>query len=449
MISTNSIPNQFRDLFAGYVENQGGLAMVRKGASTGMTFGLNEGESSSTVIARYRRTDNSQIVPQYEFQNRLRPMFGKGKSHPPSIGDHPDFAHLKGTNLEEFCAVTTLFMDMEGSTRLNLLYPPSDVARIKNAFIQMAIEVVKAFDGHVHRIMGDAVMAYFGGTGVRPESSGIDAINCASVLQALVRESVIPYLEDEGFGNEFGIRIGVDYGPEDRVLWRSYGFPGMEEVTATSFHVDVASKLQHAAGRHEVVIGGSLRELLDFPEQLLAIKTVVRNGVNEPRPYLRPNLTDENGRPINYPQHVLVWDKYLECSPLGGLKRLSPTADILKVTATIHSTRHGEREGLFVPGGTLGGKSKSVCFNIAKLPFLPQLPYVVKCIVENHGEEARLSGKDFGNHEKVYEVLTQGQHQDIDHWEDLAYRGLHYLTVEIRKKGGDLIARRKFGVYVE
>ena len=73
----------------------------------------------------------------------------------------------------------------------------------------------------------------------------------------------------------------------------------------------------------------------------------------------------------------------------------------------------------------------------------------MKCIVENHGEEARLSGQDFGNHEKVYEVLTQGQHQDIDHWEDLAYRGLHYLTVEIRKKGGDLIARRKFGVYVE
>ena len=54
-------------------------------------------------------------------------------------------------------------MDMEGSTRLNLLHSPSEVARIKNAFSRMAMEVVKAFDGHVHRIMGDAVMAYFGG----------------------------------------------------------------------------------------------------------------------------------------------------------------------------------------------------------------------------------------------------------------------------------------------
>lgn len=439
--------NHFRGLFAEYVSAQGGLQMV-KNADASVQLPMRAGDTSS-LQARYHRNDELQIVPQYKFQNLLRPLFGKGESHPPSIGDHPDFEHLRGTDLEEFCPVTTLFMDMEGSTRLNLLHPPSDVARIKNAFIRMAMEVVKAFDGHVHRVMGDAVMAYFGGKNARSESSAIDAINCAAVLQLLVRVSVVPYLEKEDFGNDFGIRIGVDYGPEERVLWRSYGFPGMEEVTATSFYVDVASKLQNAASRHEVIVGDSLRELLDFPEDLLATKVVIRDGEEEQRPFLLPNLTDGSGNPINYRQHVLRWDKYLECSPVADGLQTGAPATKLQVTATIHATREGVSEGAFISGSTLGLKKKAVCFRIAKLPFVPQLPYVVKCIVENHGSEALQADKGLGNHETSYKVHKQEDHKDILHWEDLAYCGLHYLTIEVRKKCGTLIARRKFGVYVE
>ena len=447
MMNTQSIPTQFRDLFAEYVSGQGGLAIVKNAGTEAKSFSL--AEDTTSLKARYHRREDVQIVPQYKYQNLLRPLFGKGESNPPSIGDHPDFEHLRGTDEEEFCPVTTLFMDMEGSTRLNLLHSPSEVARIKNAFIRMAMEVVKAFDGHVHRVMGDAVMAYFGGKETRPESAAIDAINCAAVLQLLVRMSVVPFLEKEGFGNEFGIRIGVDHGPEERVLWRSYGFPGMEEVTATSFFVDVASKLQHAAGRHEVIIGGSLRELLDFPDELLSTKVVVRNGKEELRPHLCPNLVDEDGKPINYPQHVLKWDKYLECSPIVGGLQSESTAGVLNVTATIHTNRQGNFEGSYVSGSTLGLKEKAIRFRIAKLPFVPQLPYTVKCIVENHGAEAQQAGDDLGNHVSTYEVLKQEDHKDIFHWEDLAYRGLHYLTVEVRKKCGTLIARRKFGVYVE
>ena len=153
--------NQFRDLFAEYVSAQAGPRMVKNAGTGVQSFSL--AEDTSSLKARYHRIDDVQIVPQYKYQNLLRPLFGKGESHPPSIGDHPDFEHLRGTDLEEFCPVTTLFMDMEGSTRLNLLHSPSAVARIKNAFIRVAMEVVKAFDGHVHRVMGDAVMAYFGG----------------------------------------------------------------------------------------------------------------------------------------------------------------------------------------------------------------------------------------------------------------------------------------------
>src|SRR5262245_53531860 len=101
------------------------------------------------------------LSEHFEIQQELRPLFGKGAPVPPSIGDHPDFVHLKGTTDVAFAPVTTLFMDMEGSTRLGLIYEPQQVYQIKNAFIQTTIDIIKSFDGHVHRIMGDAVMAYF------------------------------------------------------------------------------------------------------------------------------------------------------------------------------------------------------------------------------------------------------------------------------------------------
>ncbi len=265
MITSTSFPGEIRSLFQEYVDGQP-KPYVEKFARA------ERPEGRLATKAGPVATKVGPIVPLGKVQRLLRPLYGKGEPHPPSIGDHPDFEHLRGTDLEEFRPITTLFMDMEGSTRLNVLFKPSEVAAIKNAFIRMAIEAVKAFDGHVHRIMGDPVMAYFGGTSVRHGVAAIDALNCTALLQLLVRNSVIPFLQRHGFDEGFGIRVGLDHGPESKVLWRSYGYPGMEEITATSFHVDVASKLRHAAGRHQVMVGDSLREFLDFPDELLTVR---------------------------------------------------------------------------------------------------------------------------------------------------------------------------------
>jgi adenylate cyclase len=245
---------------------------------------MNDAGQGSLTKTANRHGDSAdfgdvEIIPLYSIQNLLRPLYNKGEAQPPDIGDHPDFRHLKGTHNRIYCPITTLFMDLEGSTRLNLIYSLEDVQRVKNAFIRAAIEIIKSFDGHVHRIMGDAVMAFFGGMEVSSECASVDAINCAAVLQLFAEQVVRIDLGDEGLADPFGIRIGIDYGSEEKVLWSSYGYPGMDEVTATSFHVDIASKLQHSAGRNQVMIGQSLKEILDFPDDLLDIKTVQKDGV--------------------------------------------------------------------------------------------------------------------------------------------------------------------------
>lgn len=99
-------------------------------------------------------TSSTQLVPQFSIQHFLRPLYDKGPPSPARIGHHPDFLHLAHTEGTERHAITTMFMDLEGSTRLSRFLELEDVYRIKNAFIRAAIEVVHSFDGHVHRIMG-------------------------------------------------------------------------------------------------------------------------------------------------------------------------------------------------------------------------------------------------------------------------------------------------------
>ncbi len=354
--------------------------------------------------------------------------------------------HLKGTDVEEHCPVTTMFVDLEGSTRLGRLYPPTEVKRIKNAFIQTAIEVVKSFDGHVHRIMGDAVLAFFGGKQSKPHEAAIDGVNCAAVLQALVKQSVLPFLANSGYPDAFGIRIGLDYGPKNDVMWSSYGYPGIEEVTATSFYVDVASKLQSAAGRNRIMLGESLRGFLDLHADLLDVKTVTSGGQIEKVPHIMPNFSGKDGKPINYRQHLFEWEKYLEFSPLATYLPTNKGQPTFGVTATIHHEKNGPYLGQFYPTATLGPKDGWLCFSIPVTGLPLKLPYRVRCTVENHGSEAGAKN-EFDNHVKNYDVKVPAEHRDILHWESLAYRGLHYLTVEVRN---DYVRwSSKFGVYVE
>lgn len=436
---SKNLQQQLGDLYRQYVNDAGQGSLIKSGDYR------NDGTDFS----------QTEITPLYSIQSLLRPLYNKGEPKPPDIGDHPDFRHLKGTSDQIYCPITTLFMDLEGSTRLNLLYSLEEVQRIKNAFIRAAIEIIKSFDGHVHRIMGDAVMAFFGGMNVSPECAAVDAINCAAILQLFVEQAVRPILSSEGLDDPFGIRIGIDYGSEENVLWSSYGYPGMDEVTATSFHVDVASKLQHSAGSNQIMLGQSLKEFLDFPDDFLDIKTVQKNGKEVPKIYLEPNHTDHHGDPINYKQFLLNWNKYLLFSPfVQRNKNLSLVGanepKTIPISVEVCSKKNGINEYNYKSCSTLIYKEKCLLFRM-NLPYMPMLPYTVKFIVENHGEEARednsQTDKPYGNHTTIKRVNTQKEHDNLMHWEYTKYRGLHYMIVEVHTHQG-LSHRTRIGVYV-
>ena len=281
----------FREAFDSYLPSR----TVRKAATSAVL--------SCDSINAVSFEEHMPAVPAQEhgLQQLIRPWFGKtGTNHTP-IGPHPDFAHLAGSDETQFQHVTTLFVDIENSTRLSLLYDLPTVVSIKNAILRAASEIVRALDGHVHRFMGDALMAFFGRADVSKEDSALAAVNCAAVLRLFMEESVIPGLERHGIdARDLGFRVGIDYGDDDQVVWASYGYNQVHEVTATSFHVDVAAKLQARASRNQVMFGANLLDHLDFPDQFVQIKTRQKNGESISIPHLVPNLTKADGTPLNY-----------------------------------------------------------------------------------------------------------------------------------------------------
>ena len=388
-------------------------------------------------------------VRQHSLQQYLRPAYGKGRPEPRTIGNHPDFDDLSGTQLARICPIVTMFMDIESSTRLGLWYDGEEVAWIKNAFLCTAIELVHAFDGHVHRIMGDAVMAFFGGQDRKVEDAAIDAINCASMVWFFVKSTVIPTLKQEGYDEDFGIRVGVDYAPQ--AYWCSYGFPGVEEVTATAFEVDAASKLQHSAGRNQIMLGQRIQEFLDLPEVVTAVKQVQRNGELVREPFLLPNHRLRDGKSNNYQQVLLRVEEYLKCSPLANEvaeaingQRFQP----LSVHMNLHKERGQPAMKEYCSSSFILPKDHSIKFELS-LPFQPRLPFTVEFAVENHGKEAREHrGDNMGNHKTERKIIKYLPRQIITHWEDLKYRGLHYMTITVRD-ASRIITRHRLGVFIE
>ena len=284
---------------------------------------LNKSKSPSMEAADFNQVVESfQDIPagpqeEFRLQTQIRPYFGKEGVNDSPIGTHPDFISLEGTGETLNHYTCTLFVDIKGSTRLSLLYSLDFVFTFKNAVIQACVEVIRSFDGHVHRLMGDAVMAFFGGNNTKKEDAVADAINCSITLRAILEGSIKPWMENEGLDSkDFGFRVGCDFGDDNEVLWGSFGYKSVGEVSATGLPVDMASKLQGLAGKNQTMLGQGLLEFINWPEKYSKVKTRGKEGDKESLPVVVPNITNSKGDSLNYKMRQLDYDRSLEFSAL-------------------------------------------------------------------------------------------------------------------------------------
>ncbi len=138
--------------------------------------------------------------------------------------------------------MTILFADVSGSTALGEALDPEDMRALLSRYYAVAKDVVGAHGGTVEKFIGDAVMAVFG----LPVAHGDDAERAlAAALELRDRVRADPKL-----GDRMPIRLGVNTGEVVATRDASAG-----DFLVTGDAVNVAARLQQAAGSWEIVCG--------------------------------------------------------------------------------------------------------------------------------------------------------------------------------------------------
>lgn len=208
---------------------------------------------------------NSQNKVLIEFdKTQLENLFGKNSQSftGNTFGTHPDFENIDYHEYENHYCVS-MFMDIKGSTGLIEKYSLLEIRKIKDTILTLAIHVSSHFGGHVHRLQGDGIFIQFVRKGTPPQNSVINALNAASVLTHFISADLATIFSNNGV-SPLSVRIGIDLGQKEDVIWSHYGVPGCSELTTTSLHTDLAAKLQAKAQANGILIGANIQNILDI-----------------------------------------------------------------------------------------------------------------------------------------------------------------------------------------
>lgn len=224
------------------------------------------------------------------------------------LGMHPDFIHLKGTDDTEYHYIVSVFIDIQGSTNLHKKYDLEDIYRITNTIQSAAIHTCIAMGGHIQRLQGDGVFAYFGGRGVDKNKAVELAVTACSMFTYFVQNDLKDVFLEDGI-EDINTRIGIDFGDDDDVQWANFGLVEVSELTTNSLHTSLASKMQAYASRNGIVIGQYVKERLKIEETIFDL---VRNSKGEVEKRYIFEIPDKNFR---YTQYTFNWFKYLKTLP--------------------------------------------------------------------------------------------------------------------------------------
>ncbi|MCE5345082.1 MAG: hypothetical protein LLG13_02175 [Bacteroidales bacterium] len=289
------------ELFENYIDDIDGIIKKKKTASfkkfDNSTKYLREQNEVGVYNERgqlnARPIENTPKVLAKFDHSLMAQLFGvhKYSVSQPIIGDHPDFKYIQQNEYENHYAVS-LFLDIKGSTSLSKKYDLLQVRLIKDTILTLAIHVCSFFGGHIQRLQGDGVFVYFVRREQHPNDALINSLNASSMMCFFMNYVMNKYFKKEGI-DPLKVRIGIDYGDNENVLWSRYGLSFCNELTTTSLHTDLASKLQSEANSNGIMLGHNIVEKLDIRENLII------NNIQD------PYIFDD------YKKYDFKWEDYL------------------------------------------------------------------------------------------------------------------------------------------
>ena len=180
------------------------------------------GEMSSSNTGGNTKFKVDQYLPQ-ELITKLE----AARSHDAMVGERR--------------VITMLFCDVKGSTAAAEKVDPEIWTEIMNGVFEYMIRPIYKYEGLVPRLMGDAILAFFGAPITHEDDPQ------RAVLAGLeIQEGIKPYAEEIRLkhGLEFGLRVGINTG---LVVVGEIGSDLRMEYTAIGDAINLAARMEQTA----------------------------------------------------------------------------------------------------------------------------------------------------------------------------------------------------------
>ncbi len=190
-------------------------------------------------------------------------------------------AQAGGGMVGERRVVTILFCDVKGSTAAAEQLDPEEWAEIMNGAFGHLIQPVYDYEGTLARMMGDAILAFFGAPIAHEDDPQ------RAVLAGLkIVENIQPYRAQikARWGLDFDVRVGVNTG---LVMVGPVGSDLHMEYTALGDAVNVAARMEQTARPGTVQIAGATYRLVAPLFDFEALGALEIKGKAEPVPAYR------------------------------------------------------------------------------------------------------------------------------------------------------------------
>ncbi len=174
--------------------------------------------------------------------------------------------------------VTLLFCDLSGSTAMGERVDAESVRELMFRYFHEMRSAVERHGGTVEKFIGDAVMAVFGVPEVH-EDDALRAVRAAAEMRQRLA-SLNEELERR-FGTRLALRIGLNTGEVVA------GDSSSRQALVTGDAVNVAARLEQAAGPDEILLGEPTYRLVRDAVSVAAVQPLRAKGKSDPLPAYR------------------------------------------------------------------------------------------------------------------------------------------------------------------
>ncbi len=173
--------------------------------------------------------------------------------------------------------LTILSADLRGYTALSQTQSSSQVQELLETFYDECAEAIWAHDGLLNKTVGDAVMAIFNFPITRADHPG-QAVAAARRIQERCAARRAELTAKGGDAAALGIGIGIHTG------MASFGEFGRmhRDFTAIGSTVNLAARLQAAAGTGEILASAAVIDRLAGVKEQAAVRRFMAKGFAEP-----------------------------------------------------------------------------------------------------------------------------------------------------------------------